>query len=636
MYRLLLFVNLILFVLHAYLNATNDLQSCESILESIEDEEDQNSVWLENLWDLIENPLNLNTVSSEELHQIPFLTGRLIENILQFRKKYGPFQNIQDLYKIQGFHQELIDALRPFFSTKIIKSKNEFFYQLQTRLENPKRTGYSKGKYHNPLYLKQKFYLDYRGKIFGGVITEKDAGEANYIDYIRFHIQYKSAQDRFKIILGDYQIKVGSGLTYCSAFSLPLSVDALPFQSKIASFIYGNKSSVEKGGLRGAAIKYQLIPNINIMTFYSHNYHDAILSDDGTTVKNIYTTGLHRTDSELNKKNNLDESIFGGSIQTNLKNNQLQISAFSQQFHLPYQTYGRKQFHLSFSFLANFSKIQFTGELALYQGKIPALQQTLYFSSKHLKYQIIGYYYHPQYFALHGKTIGSSYFSPSNRLGIYFLCKYKIWKSITTGAYCHIYREIYNNTSIPYVNKNFYTKISYKYQKNSIEIQYRRYYRENKLTSSVQFDQIINALRFEQSSTIFRKFLFRNRCDLKWLESLEKYSKNYTLNIFHHIEWKLMRRGKISFRWSNFNVQNYDLRIYEYEPDLPGSYRSVLLYNNGYKFFILINLQIIEKIRVDIKYQQRFYPTLWSVGSGLDLIPHSRIHDLRISFTWKY
>jgi hypothetical protein len=636
MYRPLLGISLIILVLHVFFIAAQDPQDFESILESIEDEEDQNSIWLEYLWDLIENPLNLNTVSSEELHRIPFLTQRLITNLLEFRGKNGPLQNIQDLNKIDGFHQELIDALTPFLTIKVIKSRNEFFYQLQTRLENPKRTGYLKGRYHNPLYLRQKFYLDYRGRILGGVITEKDAGEKDYLDYLSYHIQYKSAAERFTITLGDYQLKVGSGLTYWSAFSIPVSVDALPFQAKISPVIHANRSSSEMGGLRGAAIKYQLMPDISITAFYSRKYHDAILSNDGTTIKNIYTSGLHRTDSESNKKNNLGESIFGGSIQTNLKNHQLQLSVFSQQFDFPFQNYGRNHFHLSFCFMASFNRIQTTGEFAFYQGKIPAIQQSLYFISKHMKYQIIGYYYDPQFFTLHGKTLGSFYLSPANRLGIYFLGKYKIWKSISSGAYCHIYREIYNNTLIPYVNRNFYTKISYKYQKNIIEIQYRRSYREGEKTSPRQFDQIISALRFEQSSTILRKFLFRNRCDLKWLEPLEKNSKTCSLNIFHHLEWKFLRRCKISFRWSNFNVQNYDLRIYEYEPDLPGSYRSVLLYNNGYKFFILIHLQIRDKIIVDIKYQQRFYPTLNSVGSGLDSINHPRIHDIRISFTWKH
>jgi hypothetical protein len=43
----------------------------------------------ENLSELAEHPFNINTVTKEELEQLPFLSDKMVENILYYVYKYG-------------------------------------------------------------------------------------------------------------------------------------------------------------------------------------------------------------------------------------------------------------------------------------------------------------------------------------------------------------------------------------------------------------------------------------------------------------------------------------------------------------------------------------------------------------------
>ena len=47
----------------------------------------------EELGEVAEQPFNINTVTKEQLEQLPFLSDQLIESILYHVYKYGPLQS---------------------------------------------------------------------------------------------------------------------------------------------------------------------------------------------------------------------------------------------------------------------------------------------------------------------------------------------------------------------------------------------------------------------------------------------------------------------------------------------------------------------------------------------------------------
>ena len=59
-------------------------------------------------------PINLNTATIEELEQLPGVGPVTAKDIIQFRKKSGPFRSINDLLAIRRISKARLEKLRPY------------------------------------------------------------------------------------------------------------------------------------------------------------------------------------------------------------------------------------------------------------------------------------------------------------------------------------------------------------------------------------------------------------------------------------------------------------------------------------------------------------------------------------------
>ena len=61
-------------------------------------------------------PVNINTATSEELQQVPGIGPATAQKILQMRKSYGPFKNVDDLLAIRGLGEKRLDKMRKYLT----------------------------------------------------------------------------------------------------------------------------------------------------------------------------------------------------------------------------------------------------------------------------------------------------------------------------------------------------------------------------------------------------------------------------------------------------------------------------------------------------------------------------------------
>jgi hypothetical protein len=85
----------------------------------------------------------------------------------------------------------------------------------------------------------------------------------------------------------------------------------------------------------------------------------------------------------------------------------------------------------------------------------------------------------------------------------------------------------------------------------------------------------------------------------------------------------------MQFRWTQFEIPDYDYRLYEFENDLPGNFRNVLLNSRGFKWFFLISYKFVSKWNVALKYRETHYPDEVILGSGLDTVLGNRRREVR-------
>jgi competence ComEA-like helix-hairpin-helix protein len=62
------------------------------------------------------HPLDLNTATAEQLQQVPGIGPSTAKAIVNFRRKSGPFQRIEDLLAIKGISKARLEKMRPYLT----------------------------------------------------------------------------------------------------------------------------------------------------------------------------------------------------------------------------------------------------------------------------------------------------------------------------------------------------------------------------------------------------------------------------------------------------------------------------------------------------------------------------------------
>jgi competence ComEA-like helix-hairpin-helix protein len=59
-------------------------------------------------------PLDLNTATAAQLEEVPGIGPTTAKAIVQFRRKSGPFERIEDLLAIRGISVRKLEQMRPY------------------------------------------------------------------------------------------------------------------------------------------------------------------------------------------------------------------------------------------------------------------------------------------------------------------------------------------------------------------------------------------------------------------------------------------------------------------------------------------------------------------------------------------
>jgi competence ComEA-like helix-hairpin-helix protein len=63
-------------------------------------------------------PIDLNTASSELLQRLPGVGPVTAQRILDYRRKSGPFQSVDDLLAVRGISTKRLDKIRQYVMVK--------------------------------------------------------------------------------------------------------------------------------------------------------------------------------------------------------------------------------------------------------------------------------------------------------------------------------------------------------------------------------------------------------------------------------------------------------------------------------------------------------------------------------------
>lgn len=276
----------------------------EADAESWEAQAEELSYWHE-------HPLDINRASCSELLELPFLSKREAEAIVNYRDRHGALHSLGELRLIAALTLQQQEWLRLFVMieaetsqpTQPQRSLPSNRQEVLTRLDIPlyERQGWpwAQGIANRLRYTGQWNHWDV------GVRAEKDAGEPIFTrqqplwDAWGAHVMLKdvSLGSRARLhtmIIGDFKASFGEGLVMNTGFRIGKQQGNL---WRSSSLLRPHRSADESRYLRGVAASVELGSQWTLTALGSTRQLDATVQKDNT-VRSINTSGLHRTDSE--------------------------------------------------------------------------------------------------------------------------------------------------------------------------------------------------------------------------------------------------------------------------------------------------------------------------------------------------
>ncbi len=603
---------------------------------------------------LLENPIEVNTATIDDLTKIPFVNSEIAERIIQYKNKYGDLYSIGELNNVEGIDKQLFAKIKPYLVidrsrfSKFNEEQNVWeettrknFYQLvdlnyRTRAiqDIQKRKGFETGKYqYSPLKFYQRVKVAYDKTYKFNLLTEKDPGEKNLADFYSFNLSLNNVSFIKNLLIGDYVLEFGQGLILWRSIGLAKSADAVFPIKKKGNGIIPYTSTDENQFFRGVAASFSF-SDLTASIFYSANTFDANIDTLTSLITSRPIDGFHRTESEINKKDQSKENLLGGRLEYSF-GRPLSIgatfftSSFQNKFapNTSFKNCDDRYNAASIDFNSFIESLNLFGEISRDKNNVFAsvvgLQSSL---SRKIDFVLLFRNYPAKFINLHGYGFGERNGATQNETGVYGGLRLASTVG-TINFYYDYFRFPYpltndktitggNEFLTEFVSSVFYGTnllIRYKHEKKETNISgIDEYNRTKKFTTN----RLQQNLRIEFQKRIGSTTRLRLRSEIVdvYYSQIKPHEIGYL--IFGDIKIEPIKFLKVNSRFIYFQTDSYDSRVYEFENDLNGVLFNPGLYGRGMRWYVVAQYKIFKFINLSLKYSETFRDDVKKIGSG--------------------
>jgi hypothetical protein len=630
-----------------------------------------------------ENPINLNSASSQELQEMNLLTDIQIAALLLHIKLFGKLITIYELQSLEYWDLQTIRLVLPFVRVDdrldnlhvslreaVANGKFEWFARYQRVPEQ--KSGYRSVSdsvlqssnsfyYGNADHYYTRLRYSYLNNVSFGVTADKDPGEQffkgtqpNGFDFYSAHAFFKGGKYVKAIALGDYQIQIGQGLNLWSGYAFGKTADVMNLK-RTANPIRPYTSVDETRFMRGVAVDLGLGP-LSLLVFGSSKKIDALIANDSTEfVSSISLSGLHRTNLEIERKDELSERIAGANLRFRRRNLQMGMSGVYQG----YETYFNKEMapynqfdfrgkeFLSFSadytyvfrnfnFFGESSRSSFNGAWAHVHGVLCALDSRASVSLLYRNYSR-GY----QTFYNNGFSEGSR---TQNESGFYAGVKLKVNSYWMLNAYMDVFSFPWMKYGVDAPSNGHELLIQPSFKPNKkLEIYGRL--RQQLRQKNARFQEgmvtpIENVMqrnyRLNMSYVVSDQFTVKSRIELAIIDR-QNSPQERGLIVTQDIQFKPKNLPlEVSLRYALFDTDSYDTRIYTYESNALYAFTVPSYYYQGSRAYVLVRYSLTNHFDIWLRYGNFIYNNRSVIGSGAEQINGNRKSDVTVQIRMKF
>lgn len=507
-----------------------------------------------------------------------------------------------------------------------------------------------------------RYKLQYGKEWAAGLALDKDAGEKfrhrfpsfdSYSGYLCYSpIPAASKQGRrfrlAKAIVGNYRLRLGSGLILSQAFSLGKNIQSDAFMTS-GTAISPHSSTDQYNRMLGAVANVRM-GRMSVIPFVSYRKIDASVNED--TITSIPTDGYHRTIGETRKRN--AASVFNTGLHLSFAGNCYNIGAnllytrFSHIFYRPIRAYninyfrGQELLQGSIDYHARRFGFELRGETAFDQSlNLATVNQISHSIGEDWKAALSYRYFSRQYQQLYASTISESSSMQGEQGATLTLTGSPLpyWLMTLSADYFHFATVQYG---FDQAFSGFDTRISAQYAKRNLDM--RLTYRlKSKKDISHSLDAVVSYLFFDALKLktqvrckVFVPYhdkasedkVFEDRgsedkaaAGSRAAETSAVEAPKFGYAVAQAIAWQ--REGhplsaELQGCW--FNAPDYKTRLYLSEKNVLYGFSIPMLYGKGIRASCTASYHIGQHLVAELKYALYHYLDRDHISSGLQQI----------------
>ena len=625
---------------------------------------------LEELSNRLQEPVNLNSATREQLEQFPFLSDIQIEHLLAYIYIHGQMETIYELQLVEELDRQTIQYLLPFVCIKAINNESSFRWktmlkdagrygknEVLTRLDIPfyKRKGYEHTYLGPSVYNSVKYTFRYRDQLYAGGVAEKDAGEPfaalhnRYgYDYYSFYLLLQNCGRLKSLAVGNYRLSFGQGLVMSTDYLMGKTIYASSFNNR-STGIKRHSSTDEYNYFRGVATTVALTKRLSVSAFYSHRNMDGVVTDGEIT--SVYKTGLHRSRKEADKKNLLTSQLTGGNVSYQQNHIRLGITGVYYVFNRPYEPeltgyskyniHGNHFYNLGIDYAYRWRRFSFQGETAIGKQGWASLNRLQYSPVQDIQFMLIHRFYSYDYWAMYAHSFGEGS-TVQNEQGYYvglettpfshwrFFVSFDLfsfpWKKYRINKPSRGTDGLIQATFTPRTNLSMYLKYRYKQKERDLTGS------KGTLTLPIFHHQ----LRYRLNYSLNDVFSSRTTLDYNHFHSQDRAAtKGYqvTQMISSQLPWT---RLFADVQGSYFSTDDYDSRVYVSEKGLLYTFYTPSFQGRGFRCAVRLRYEPNEHWMFITKFGETVYLDRNEIGSGNDLIYGNKKADIQMQLRIKF
>ena len=559
---------------------------------------------MEYLEQLLEKPLDINRATRSQLEQIPILSEFQVESLLEYRQNSGPILSKTELGLINGFDASVAALLEPLFHFSSDNSSHKrgisttLFVKGWWKPQDKEYVG-------APFYSQIKYKSTVNDQYQVGLTLEKDYGEPltgkgqlPMGDFFSFHAQAKDLHlgkncKISNVVLGDYSIRMGQGLTSWGASTIFSDVSAQNIRKR-GSAVTPYTSSDENSFFRGAAatVQYRLgnFSSLEGTAFISYKKVDA--RTDGAKYTSLITDGLHNTESLLKTRKSMAELAYGAMVAAKWKNGKAGVNWLGYGYNLhngrkvqeynKYQMYDGWWGNLSADVAVLVRKVRLFAEVAIDYGGGFALLAGLVTRLNGWELGIMGRCYAKDYIARYANAYSTTS-SCSNQQGVAVSFHKNMTRDVKLsggGDYTY-YPWLRYNVPVPSSTAKIWGKVEGTSTGSAWDMKlhgtWNSYGNTCKIGATGSYAlQVAPWLRLRAKGAVVSNGLE----DVGGYISADARAKD--------------AGGKLTaiVQGAYYNCRKWENRLYMHEQDMPSTFASRLLYGAGFCWYALINCKI--------------------------------------------